>query len=238
MPFAFSPHNRASTKGYPSMLGKIFDKLFRKTEAQSEEAMEQLEDQWLKEKDRLMESILGKEHDTVMHSIIPFCVGGGLDLYYYPHAITGTGIATKELAYACQESSRNNVYDKYELAMFTRCALDLDRTHDMDASFGKMHCNINLVLNYIARYSAEASLNPEETCEFPEGMEEVGGKCLVFADFESQDSSQGKFGVLVIIEIFRSEMEFARQYGGGKLIRRLKEIGSFPYSGLDRNPVV
>jgi len=45
-----------------------------------------------------MEAILGKEHDMVMHAMIPYAIGGGLDLYYFPNKIEGVAIATKELS--------------------------------------------------------------------------------------------------------------------------------------------
>jgi hypothetical protein len=43
--------------------------------------------------------------------------------------------------------------------------------------------------------------------------------------------------LLAIIEVFRSEMEFARKHGGAKLIQHLKATGSYSYSDLDRDPV-
>ena len=58
---------------------------------------EALAQRWYDRKSALMEASLGKEHDVVMHAIIPFAVGGGLDLYYYPNGLPGTAIATKEL---------------------------------------------------------------------------------------------------------------------------------------------
>ncbi len=45
------------------------------------------------------------------------------------------------------------------------------------------------------------------------------------------------FGLLAIIEVFRSEMDFARQCGGAVLIERLKAEGCYPYSDLDREPI-
>ena len=51
-------------------------------------------EKWDKMKSDGLEKLLGKEHDMVMHALIPFCVGGGLDLYYYPQNI-GFAIATK-----------------------------------------------------------------------------------------------------------------------------------------------
>jgi hypothetical protein len=92
-------------------------------------------------------------------------------------------------------------------------------------------------LNCIARYSAEATLNPNETCEFPPEMETVGGKCLIF-DAYACDQKHADFGLLAIIEIHRSEMEYARKRGGRKLLDKLRKAGYYPYSDLDRPSVV
>ena len=194
---------------------------------------------WYERKSRLMEQSLGKEHDMVMHAIIPYSVGGGLDLYYYPNGIPGTAIATKELSESPTEGSSNKVYDRYELVMFTRHPVDLDLAKDESTPFGQVHMKINSILNLIALYSAQASLNPNETCEFPAEMERVGGRCLIFDGYANHtDPVAGKFGLLAVIEVFRSEMLYARKHGGGQLIELLKSKGHYPYSDLeDRSPV-
>ncbi|MBE7466106.1 MAG: suppressor of fused domain protein [Planctomycetes bacterium] len=193
---------------------------------------------WYERKSKLMEEILGREHGMVMHAIIPYAVGGGLDLYYYPHGVPGTAIATKELSELPGQGSSNRVFSCYELAMFTRHALDLDQAKDASTAFGRAHGTINSVLNMIARYSATASLNPNETCEFPAEMEHVGGKCLIFDAYGAPKSVPARaFGLLAVIEVHRSEMEFARAQGGAALLQRLKDAGCYPYSDLDREPV-
>jgi len=40
------------------------------------------EDEAYEIKSTFLESILGREHELVMHAVIPFAVGGTLDLYY------------------------------------------------------------------------------------------------------------------------------------------------------------
>ena len=212
-------------------------KLFGKGDAAKEDDGRAAE-AWYEHKSRLMEEILGQEHDMVMHAIIPYAMGGGLDLYYFPNAVQGAGIATKELSELPNEGSSNREFSCYELVMFTRHALNLDEAKDENTPFGKAHKNINSILNYIAPYSAQATLNPNETCEFPAEMESVGGKALIFDayGFRSDDIVR-RFGVLLIIEVFRSEMEFARANGGSELIARLKAAGHYPYSDLDREPV-
>ena len=214
------------------MLKKLFGK-----KKLSEEDEERLEDDWYEYKSQLMESILGKEHDMVMHALIPYEIGGALDLYYYPNDIDGTGIATKELSYAVRDGSTNDKYKKYELVMFTREQLDLDHAHDDQTAFGKAHQNISSILNPIASYSAQAKLNPLETCEFPPDMEKIGGKCLIFSAYKSRSDDVEDFGLLAVIEIYRSEMEFAMQNGGRMLVALLQENRYYPYSDMDREPV-
>lgn len=197
-------------------------------------------DPWYDHKSKLMESILGPEHDMVMHSIIPYDVGGGLDLYYYPGGLPGTAIATKELSRSPEEGSTNDAFRTYELVMFTRHVIDIDQALDETTPFGQAHTKINAVLNLVARFSEQATLNPGETCEFPADFEDVGGKCFVFEALpvpsEQEDASEG-FGLLAVIEVFRTELEFALEEGGEVLLERLRLSGHFPYSDLDRDPV-
>jgi hypothetical protein len=67
-------------------------------------------------------------------------------------------------------------------------------------------------------------------------METVGGKCLIF-DAYGLDGEHKDFGLLVVIEVHRSEMEYAREYGGKKLLDKLKIAGYYPYSDLERPAV-
>ena len=60
----------------------------------TEEYDQAAEEAWYDEKSSYMESILGPEHDHVMHAIVPYAVGGALDLYYFPSGLPGTAIAT------------------------------------------------------------------------------------------------------------------------------------------------
>jgi len=202
------------------------------------EADEELARRWYDRKSALMEEVLGREHDMVMHAIIPYAIGGGLDLYYYPHGLPGTAVATKELSGAPGEGSSNRVFGCYELVMFTRHPLDLDAATDEATPFGRAHTTINAVLNRIAPYSAQATLNPNETCEFPADMPRVGGRCLIFDGYPSYPEDEpAEFGLLAVIEVFRSEMAFARKNGGAKLLGRLREAGHYPYSDMERDPV-
>jgi hypothetical protein len=216
---------------------KRLKNLFKKPAASKDQELEAMQ-AWDSHKSKLMEEILGREHNMVMHAIIPYMIGGGLDLYYFPNGIPGTGIATKELSTLPNHGSANKEWSCYELVMFTRHHLNLDEAKNKETPFGKAHFNINGILNCIARYSETTPLNPNETCEFPPDMKSLGGKCVIFDDYGSRsDDVVRRFGMLLIVEVFRSEMNFARSNGTAELIARLKAAGHYPYSDLAREPV-
>jgi len=194
--------------------------------------------EWYDRKTLLMEKLLGKEHEIVMHAVTPYELGGALDLYYYPNGISGTAVATKECSESPDEGSTNAFFDVYELVMFTKHGLSIDDANDESTPFGRVHSNIDSILNSVAPYSAQAKLNRFETCEFPEDMKTLGGKCLIFDTYGVEPTSKLPFGLLVVIEVFRSEMEFAHENGGSKLIARLTIAGHYPYSDMEREPVV
>ena len=83
-------------------------------------------------------------------------------------------------------------------------------------------------------------MEPGDTCEIPNDDGE--NTCLVFDEYkmDGQDFRiNGKpFGLLVCIEVFRSEMEYAMIKGSPALFKKLKENSCYPYCDLDRDPVV
>lgn len=214
------------------MFGNFFKKKL------TDQQKDQKEKEWYEFKFRTIESILGKPHDNVMHSLISFYVGGALHLHYYPNGIEGTGIVTEELStlYGTEygDSPKNNTYDHYELVMFTKEAIDADNTFDVKTQYSDAEKNIRSLLNAVARFSFQATLNLNETCEFPDSFEGIGGKCLIF---DSYGDAVDGFGLMLVMEIFRSEMEYAMENGGAALLSKLKASGYYPYSDLDREAV-
>lgn len=189
-----------------------------------------------------MEVLLGKEHEEVQHSLIPYAHGGWLDLYYYPHGIPGTGVATKELIDERGKGPGNARFKAYELVMFTRQELDLTDVAGETTAFGKANEDMVWVLTLIARYGTEASLNPFETLEFPADFGRVGGKCFILDSYDPKGTGfrfmNQSFGLLLVMEVFRSEMKWAMENGGAELIGRLKDAGVYPYSDLDRSAIL
>ena len=68
-------------------------------------------------------------------------------------------------------------------------------------------------------------------------MNVVSNKCLIFDAYGPQPGTPKAFGLMAAIEIFRSEMDFAREAGGRQLLDLLNDAGHYPYSDLDREPV-
>jgi hypothetical protein len=194
---------------------------------------------WFDRKSAFMEKVLGKEHGMVMHAFVPYAIGGNLALFSFPNGIAGTAIVTKELCELPNQGPSNALFGSYEFVMFTKHPLSLDDAKNEATPFGRAHLNIDAILNVMARYSQTAKLNPFETAEFPADMEKVGSKCLIFVPYARHSDDLAKnFGLLAIIEVFRSEIEYAMKQGGQNLIKMLKEKGFFPYSDLDREPAV
>lgn len=190
-------------------------------------------EKWYHRKTSFMVELLGEERD-LLHSIISFAAGGWLDLYYFPQE-SGTAIATKELSGLPGEGPSNDCFANYELVMFSR---QMVGSNDVDQD---SHRLIATILNCMARYSFQATLNRYETCEFPVDMDWIGGRCLIFdaySDSPLQNAGRQELGLLALIEIHRSEMNFAREFGGAFLLEKLKDAGYYPYSDLDRPAVV
>lgn len=193
-------------------------------------------------KEEALERILGPMHDMVGHALIPFQVGGAVDMYYFPNGIPGTGFATMELIEPDGSGPRPNRIGTFELVAFTRHKMpssegEADKTHPFNQIERRM-CGI---LTVVGRHSYDEVLNPGDTCEIP-GDEGEPAKCLILDEYRGPDDKDftidGKRHCLLLcLEVFRSEMEYAMRHGSAVVLRKLKEKGYYPYSDLDREPV-
>ena len=182
---------------------------------------------------------MGKEHDMVIHAIISYEVGGALHDYLYPNGIDGTGVASKQLARWDGSGSSNKHYDQYELVMFTREDLTVSNllSSDGETALQIEFKKIRTLMNTIAPYSEQATLNQYETIGFPDDMEHVAGR-FVIMDCYKAECFEKKFGLMLLIEIFESEFYYKQKHGGDALLKKLKEQGHYPYSNLNRAPVI
>ena len=188
-------------------------------------------------KEEGLEYVLGKMYGMVGHAIIPFEVGGTVDMYYFLNHITGTGFATMELLDPEGNGPKPNRIGTYELVGFTR--YPYDTSNEQETPFNLIERRFCGTFTTIGNYSFEAVLNPGDTCEVPRDNED--NRCVVF-DLYQPDNKQFKIGdrkhhLLLCLEIFRSELDFARENSSTALFELLKLKGYYPYSDLDRQPV-
>lgn len=174
-------------------------------------------------------------HGMVGHAIIPFSIGGAVDMYYFTNHIPGTGFATMELLDPNGNGPKPNRLGTYELVAFTK-----EIYNESEATaFNLIERRICGIFTAIGNYSFDAVLNPNETCEVPPGDDT--NRCLVFDNYQPGGKAftvdNRKHHLLLCIEIYRSEMEFARKKGSAALFNLLKQKGFYPYSDLSREPV-
>jgi hypothetical protein len=220
----------------------FFKKLFarRKKEEEQQEELEFTQEQWDADyefKRQGLENVLGEMHRIVGHAIIPFAVGGAVDMYYFPNHIAGTGFATMELLDPNGNGPLPNRLGTYELVAFTKQSIN--ENDDETTAFNLIERRICGTFTTIANYCSQAVLNPLETCEVPGSEGEY--RCVVFDNYlpgnKAFQVGDRKHHLLLCLEVFRSEMEYARQHGSEELLHLLKQKGYYPYSDLDREPV-
>jgi hypothetical protein len=180
-----------------------------------------------------LERVLGEMYHLVGHAIIPFQVGGAVDMYYFPRAVDGTAFATMELIEPDGSGPQPSRIGTYELVAFTKYKIG-------EAAFEKIERRMCRIFTIVARYSYEAQLNPLETIEVPAGEDEPN-YCLILDEYKKQGVEfiigNSRHGLLLLIEVFRSEMEYAMKHGSQVVLDKLRENGHYPYSDLGREPV-
>lgn len=185
-----------------------------------------------------LETVLGPMHNMVGHAIIPFALGGAVDMYAFPQKDGSTAFASMELIQPDGTGSVPNRLGTYELVAFTRCGVNT-REAENDG-FSAMEQRICGLFTRIGNFSFEVKIEPGETAEFPNEHEDP--QCLIFSDYrpEGQPFKIGDqaHGLLLVIEVHKSEMDYARQNGTPQLIDKLKTAGYYPNSDLDRPSVV
>jgi hypothetical protein len=223
---------------------KFFKKLLGKKSIEIEINEEQY-NEFYNLKENAVTEVLGEMYGLVGHAVIPFQIGGNVDMYYFPDAIDGTAFATMELIAYENKGPVPNRNGMYELIAFTKHKINKKKYEIIKEGnfdpFGKIERRICSIFTSIGNYSYQAKLEPGETCEIP-GDEREESICLIFDEYKKDDVEfkiNGKnYGLLVCIEIFRNEMEYAMKYGSEELFKKLKKKGHYPYSDLDRDSVI
>ena len=125
----------------------------------------------------------------------------------------------------------------YELLAFTKLKVDDQVIKDENSPFARILRRLTKIFTDMeGTHIQQTNL----MIHVKSGKDET--LCLVFDEYENGNAEfiidGKKYGFLVCIEVFRSEMEYAMKNGSAELIRLLKEKGYYPYSDLDREPVV
>jgi hypothetical protein len=194
------------------------------------------------EKQRALDAALGPMEETVIHAIIPYFLGGSLDLYPYRRHIPGTVYVTQELFTPDVRSRPKKPRDGwFELAIAYRDSGQEAFKNATSETDGEMPASVGLasdLLNPLARYSEMAALGPGETAELP-GEDDQPGACVVFDRLECGAMSAGgtPFFLLLVIQVHPNELAMARSKGSAALLSALKQNGYYPYSDLDRPSV-
>ncbi|MES1216378.1 MAG: hypothetical protein ABUT20_12755 [Bacteroidota bacterium] len=221
-----------------SFFKKLFGRKNKELPISESEFSQEQYDKDYEEKEKGLEAVLGKMYGMVGHAIIPFAVGGAVDMYYFPNHIQGTGFATMELLDPNGDGPKPNRLGTYELVAFTK--EPYNENEKTPTAFNLIERRVCGIFTTIGNYSFQAILNPNETCEIPTDDED--NKCLVFDNYQPSNKEfvigNRKHHLLLCLEVFRSEMEFARENGSKMLFDKLKVAGHYPYSDLNREPVV
>ena len=180
-----------------------------------------------------IEAILGQMFYIVGHAIIPFKIGGSMNMYYFPSAqIKGTGFVTMELLTSDGETHMKNKKGTYELLAFTKQIYNTRK----ETEFHQIERTICSIFTSIGFYSRNNVLNPLDTCEIPIGENE--SICLIFDFYAHFKIGNKKHHLLLCTQVFEEELEYAKRKGTKKLIKKLKGAGYYPYSDLNRRAVV
>ncbi len=200
---------------------------------------------------KAMEKVLGPSDEVVGHALIPFQIGGPVDMYYFSQYLPGTVFATMELLEPDGSGPKPNRMGTYELITCTRIKTDhkLNESHEdrlerikanKTTSFEIIENHLRYIMTGIGRYSFTAILQPGQTADLP--AEEGEMIHLIFDEFDTRgvpfEINGRRHGLLLLMEIFASELDYSRRYGSGLLFDKLKEAGVYPYSDMDRKPVV
>lgn len=184
-----------------------------------------------------LERVLGPMHGYVGHAIIPYEVGGPVDMYYFAQPDGSTAFATMELLNYDGSGPMKSSIGTYELVAFTRHRLVVPESNP---PFDAIEHRIRTLFTSVGRYSTQAVLHPRETAEVPIDPKEPP-RCVIFDEYSKPGVQfrigDKRHGLLLCVEVHPSELAYARANGTAQLIDLLHGAGHYPNSDLDRDAV-
>lgn len=190
-----------------------------------------------------LEAVLGPMHNLVLHAIIGFELGGPVHMYAFPNALPGTAWLTKQFIQPDGTGVKPSSIGTYEFIAFTRHPPSTDRAGAavLPSQSPSPELRFRTLFTTLGHYALDAKLEPGETSEV-----EVGdGLPRALVLFDEFVPVRGEFridghrhGLLLCLEVLPTELAFARKHGSRQLLKKLMDAGHYPYSDLDREPVV
>lgn len=169
-------------------------------------------------------SILGKPSDAVLHSAIPFQLGGAADVLIFPEFIPGITYVTAEMS-GEDAGQRPSSIGNFELMICSR------------QEFKKA---AELISN-LARYTCDEVLEAGETLDIGTFFGDSNIHALLFTHPREQKTQfellGNHYGLLLCIGITKEELAFKRAHGSQALLVALRVHGVFPYTILNRPSV-
>lgn len=158
--------------------------------------------------------------------------------YFFHQHLDGSGLATMELAPLKGQHARNSVYKKYELVGFVPVKVGQDLNDLSDVAGSTPGGLLRAAIAEVGAYAFNAQLQPGNTLEFPEDFgPSMSGRAFVF-DAYLPKHFDSAFGLMLLLEIHREEMAWARENHGQELLAKLKDSSAYPFSNLNRPKVV
>ncbi len=193
-------------------------------------------DRYNQAKQKAMEKILGTMHNFSLFELIPV----SYSLNYFLEGIPGTGFVTMELIEPDGSGPKPNSIGTYELIAFTKHHMPPSLENSDGHPWNRMEVLFRGMLTQIGNFSSEAVLNPGDTNELY-GEDGETEHYMIFDNYAPNDipfEIEGKTHCLLLcLEVFQSEVNYAREHGSAIVLEKLKELGHYPYSDLDRDPV-
>ncbi len=194
-------------------------------------------DEYYELKGKGLERVLGPMHGYVGHAIIPYEIGGPVDMYYFAQPDGSTAFATMELLNYDGSGPKKSSIGTYELVAFTRHRVTVP---EPNPPFDAIENRIRELFTTIGRYSTSTVLNPRETAEVPMNDNEPI-RCVIFDEYSKSGApfriGDKLHGLLLCVEVHPSELAYARANGTAQLIDLLQGAGHYPNSDLDRDAV-
>jgi hypothetical protein len=95
------------------------------------------------------------------------------------------------------------------------------------------------LISRLARYTLEATLNPNETMDCAMfGESQITALLFARPGTPSFSVLGQEAGLLLCLGITQSELDFHHGHGAEALLAKLREASVFPFTDLDRQPVL